>query len=209
MRVIQGETMQGLMMDYPLTLSAVFRRAEALFGSQELVARNVDKSIHRYTYADWAKRARRLASAFESLGLKSGDRIATLAWNHGPHLESYFAIPLVRGVLHTLNLRLHPDELAYIVNHAEDTLLLVDECLLPLWEKIKPLVNIPTVIVVGATKPVDDGYLEYESLLKNAEPANDLPEPSESDAVAMCYTTGTTGKPKGVLYSHRGLVLHT
>src|SRR5436190_19017569 len=157
MRVIQGETMQGLMMDYPLTLSAVFRRAEALFGSQELVARNVDKSIHRYTYADWAKRARRLASAFESLGLKSGDRIATLAWNHGPHLEAYFAIPLMGGVLHTLNLRLHPDELAYIVNHAGDKAVVVDASLLPLWEKVRPQVKVPIEIVIGDVPTDGDG----------------------------------------------------
>ena len=201
--------MNGLMMDYPLTVSTIFRRAETVYRRREIVSRQADKSIHRYTMGDFAARARKLARVLIDLGVAPGDRVATLGWNHGPHLESYFAIPLVRGVLHTLNLRLHPDELAYIVNHAEDKLLLVDECLLPLWETIKPLVNIPTVIVVGATRPVDDGYLEYESLLKNAEPANDLLEPCESDAVAMCYTTGTTGKPKGVLYSHRGLVLHT
>ncbi|HMD34803.1 MAG TPA: long-chain fatty acid--CoA ligase [Vicinamibacterales bacterium] len=210
--MIQGETMQGLMMDYPLTLSAVFRRAEALFGSQELVARNVDKSIHRYTYADWAKRARRLASAFESLGLKSGDRIATLAWNHGPHLEAYFAIPLMGGVLHTLNLRLHPDELAYIVNHAEDRAVVVDPSLLPLWEKVRPLLTSKVIEIINGD-PTSPGAapdaLEYEKVVASAKPIPDRPDVDERSAAAMCYTTGTTGAPKGVVYSHRSTVIHT
>ncbi len=164
--------MQGLMMDYPLTLSAIFRRAEALFGPQEIVARNADKSIHRYHFSDWANRARRLASAFESLGLKSGDRIATLAWNHGAHLEAYFAIPLMGGVLHTLNLRLHPDELAYIVNHAGDKAVVVDASLLPLWEKVRPQVKVPIEIVIGGTSSAP-GQLDYEQVVASASPIVD------------------------------------
>jgi fatty-acyl-CoA synthase len=201
--------MNGLMMDFPLTLSAIFRRAEQMFGPREIVSRLPDKSIHRYTVADWAPRTRRLARALLDLGIRPPDRVATLGWNHGPHLEAYFGIPLVGGVLHTLNLRLHPDELAYIVNHAGDRAVLVDESLLPLWEQVRPQVNVPIVIVVGATKPVAEGYLEYEALLAKTAPATDLPDPDERDAVAMCYTTGTTGAPKGVLYSHRALTLHT
>jgi fatty-acyl-CoA synthase len=202
--------MNGLMMDFPLTVNAIFRRGEQMFRGREIVWRNADKSVSRYTFADFTARARRLATALEALGVQPGDRVATLAWNHGSHLEAYFGIPLIGAVLHTLNLRLHPDELAYIVNHAGDRTVLVDETLLPLWEQVKPLVStIQTVIVVGATKPVPDGYLEYEALLAKSAPAMDLPEPNELDAVAMCYTTGTTGKPKGVLYSHRGIVLHT
>jgi fatty-acyl-CoA synthase len=201
--------MNGLMMDYPLTLSTIFRRAEQVFPRQEIVWRLADKSIRRYTFADFAGRARRLAQVLLDLGLTPGDRVATLGWNHAPHLEAYFGIPLMSGVLHTLNLRLHPDELAYIVNHAGDRAILVDESLLPLWEQLKPKVNVPIVIVVGATKRVTDGYLDYEALIADAQPACDLPDPDEQAAAAMCYTTGTTGNPKGVLYSHRALVLHT
>ncbi len=201
--------MHGLMMDYPLTLSTIFRRAEQVFPTQEIVWRLADKSISRYTFADFTGRARRLAQVLLDLGVKPGDRVATLGWNHGPHLEAYFGIPLMGGVLHTLNLRLHPDELAYIVNHAEDRAVLVDESLLPLWEQVKPKVDVPRVIVVGASKPIAAGYLDYEALIAKAQPARELPDPDEQAAAAMCYTTGTTGNPKGVMYSHRALVLHT
>jgi fatty-acyl-CoA synthase len=201
--------MNGLMMDYPLTLSTIFRRAEAVYPRNEVVWRNADKSIQRYTYADFAVRARRLARALRDLGITPGDRVATLGWNHGPHLEAYFGVPLMGAVLHTLNLRLHSDELAYIVNHAEDRVVLVDESLLPLWEQVRPKVDVATTIVSGASKPVANGYLEYEALIAKAEPAYDMADPDENAAAAMCYTTGTTGNPKGVLYSHRSLVLHT
>ena len=135
--------MNGLMMDYPLTLSTIFRRAESLFGHREVVWRAADKSIRRHTCAAFAERTRRLSRALVDLGIQPGDRVATLGWNHFQHLEAYFAIPLAGGVLHTLNLRLHPDELAYIVNHAEDRAVLVDESLLSLWEQVRPLVSVP------------------------------------------------------------------
>ena len=135
--------MNGLMMDYPLTLSTIFRRAESIYPRHEIVSRTADKSVRRYTYGDFAIRARRLARALLDLGVKPGDRVATLAWNHYQHLEAYFGIPLMGGVLHTLNLRLHPDELAYIVNHADDRVVLVDESLLPLWEQVRPRVKVP------------------------------------------------------------------
>ena len=205
--------MNGLMMDVPLTLSAIFRHAEQVFPRREIVTRRADSSIHRYTNADFASRTRRLGRVLQQLGVAPGDRVATLGWNHAQHLEAYFGVPLMGGVLHTLNLRLHPDELAYIVNDANDHVVLVDESLLPLWEQVAPKTNVRHVVVVGAASDVRndalDGHADYEALLRDADPLDDLPDPDERTAAAMCYTTGTTGKPKGVVYSHRALVLHS
>jgi fatty-acyl-CoA synthase len=199
--------MLGLTMDFPLTLHAIFRHAERVSRRREIATRMPDRSIHRYAYADFLHRARRLAAAFRRLGLEPGDRVATLAWNHYRHLETYFAVPLAGGVLHTLNLRLSPHELAYIVNDADDRLLVVDESLLPLWRQIRPLVrSAPRAIVIGTPDPGDD---EYEAVLASADPIEDDADPDERSAAAMCYTTGTTGRPKGVVYSHRCLVIHT
>jgi fatty-acyl-CoA synthase len=199
--------MQGLMMDFPLTLGAIFRHAEQMASRQEIVSRLPDRSLHRYGYAEFARRARQLAAALRNLGLERGDRIATLAWNHHEHLETYFAIPLMGGVLHTLNLRLSPEELGYIVSDAGDRAVVVDESLLPLWNQVRPLLaSVPRTIVVG--HPCGDD-LEYEAILCGAAPIEEHEDPDERSAAAMCYTTGTTGKPKGVVYSHRSLVLHT
>jgi fatty-acyl-CoA synthase len=218
--------MNGLMMDFPLTLAAIFRHAERLFPRREITTRRADKSLHRYTYADFTGRARRLAGALQHLGIHPGDRVATLGWNHYQHLEAYFGVPLMGGVLHTLNLRLHPDELVFIINNADDQAVLVDRGLLPLWQKVAPQTRVRYTIVVSddvgdgskdpsrpvaGSGPAEAGpiLLQYEGLLGTAEPLGDLPDPDEQTAAAMCYTTGTTGKPKGVLYSHRALVLHT
>jgi fatty-acyl-CoA synthase len=210
--------MNGLMMDFPLTLAAIFRRAEQVFPRREIVTRRTDRSLHRYRYRDFADRTRRLASALQRLGIRPGDRVATLGWNHHQHLEAYFGIPLMGGVLHTLNLRLLPDELAFIVNDAADQAVLVDQTLLPLWASVAPLTRVGHVIVVGTdgtdsaggpVGPSRQGTWDYESLLGEAQPLDDLPDPDEGAAAAMCHTTGTTGQSKGVLYSHRALVLHT
>ena len=134
-------------MSVPLTLTSLLERAGRLFPRTTIVSQRPDNSTHRYTYADFYTRARALASALQRLGLRRGDRVATLMWNHHRHLETYFAVPAVGGVVHTLNLRLHPDELTYIVNHAEDRFLIVDDILLPLFEKIRGQVNLERVIV--------------------------------------------------------------
>ena len=145
--------MQGLMMDdYQLTLPPILRRAETFFGDQEVVTRLPDKSFHRYTYRDMARRAKQLAVALRKLGLEPGDRVATLCWNHYQHLETYFGIPCAGLVLHTLNLRLHPSDLAYIADHAHDKAVIVDKALLPLLDQFKDQTKIEHVIVV------EDGY---------------------------------------------------
>jgi len=193
--------MDGLMMDYQLTLPAILRRAETFFGGREVATRLPDRSFHHYTYRDMARRAKQLAVALQQLGLERGDRIATLCWNHYQHLEAYFGIPCGGFVLHTLNLRLHPNDLAYIADHAGDRAVIVDRQLLPLLEQFKDRTKIEHVFVVEDS---------YEELLATAS-ADDWrdPELQESEAAAMCYTSGTTGLPKGVVYSHRSTVLHT
>src|SRR5438132_9597051 len=154
------------MMRYPLTLSSVLERAAALFGKVEIVARRPDRSLHRYCYADFCRRARALAEALHRAGLKRGDRVATLLWNHHIHLECYFGIPYAGGVIHTLNLRLHPDELAFIANHAQDRWLIVDDVLLPIYESFKDKVHFERVIVVPFSGlPTPSHYEDYESLL--------------------------------------------
>jgi len=203
--------MDGLMMDYPLTITAMLRRTESMFGHKEIVSRRADRSLERSNYAVALARARRLASALERLGIGRGDRVATLCWNHLRHLEAYFGVPSSGAVLHTLNLRLHVDELAYIASHAGDVALMVDTSLLPLAEQLRARVPFRHVIVVRETgdTPLADGMIDYEALVASGDPSYQYAELAESDAAMMCYTSGTTGRPKGVLYSHRSLCLHT
>jgi fatty-acyl-CoA synthase len=192
--------MQGQMMDFQLTLPPLLRRAETFFGDKQIATRLPDRSFHHYTYRDMARRARQLAVALESLGLERGDRVATLCWNHYQHLEAYFGIPCGGYVLHTLNLRLHPNDLAYIADHAHDRVVIVDRSLLPLLDQFRDRTRIEHVLVVEDS---------YEELVRSAS-ADDWhdPELDEDEAAAMCYTSGTTGQPKGVVYSHRSTILH-
>jgi fatty-acyl-CoA synthase len=203
--------MNGLMMDYQLTIPTILRRAESFFGQKEIVSRLPDKSLHRYTYQDFAKRAKKLAVALQRLDIRQGDRVATLCWNHYQHLETYFAVPSMGAVLHPLNLRFNPDELSYIVNHAEDKIIIVDQVLLPLFEKFKSNINLSNVIVIPQSdEPIGNDYLNYEDLVASGDES--LFEPFEGDentAAFMCYTSGTTGKSKGIIYSHRSILLHT
>ncbi|HEX8441898.1 long-chain fatty acid--CoA ligase [Archangium sp.] len=200
----------GRMMDFPLTLTHFLERARTYFGRSEIVSRQPDKSLHRYTYADFYRRTCQLANALTRLGVKPGDRVASLCWNHHRHLELYFGVPAMGAVLHTLNLRLHPNDLAYIARHAQDRIIVVDRSLLPLLEKfIASVPSVEHVIVIPDDGPAPEGRLDYEKLLAPEKDSFAFPVLEERSAAMLCYTSGTTGNPKGVLYSHRSCVLHT
>src|SRR5690606_31775791 len=206
--------MLGLMQDRPLALPHIFHRAEQYFGHKTIVTADATGETTT-TIADWAQRVRRLATVLDTLDVSADGRVATFAWNTARHLELYLAVPCTGRVLHTLNIRLFPEQLVYVANHAEDEVVFVDRSLLPLfWPLVDKLDSVRHVVVIddGADTeiPRDPRVHDYEELLAAADPfAGPFEIADENTAAAMCYTSGTTGNPKGVVYSHRSTVLHS
>lgn len=204
----------GLMMDIPLLLSGVIEHAAAQFGNVEVVSRETHGPLFRYTYAQCAARARKLAHALKALGLEPGDAVGSIAWNNHRHLEAYYAVSGSGMVMHTCNPRLHPQQLVYIINHAEDKVVLFDATFAPLVKGIAaqcPRVRAWVFLGEAAHVPAIDGVagvLSYEDLIAPHSDVFDWPTFDERTGAALCYTSGTTGNPKGVLYSHRAILLN-
>ncbi len=194
--------MHGLMMRSPLTITSIMRHADRVNGAREVVSVTAENPRHRCTLSDVFRRARKLANALVKAGIRPGDRIGTLAWNDHRHLELYYAVSCIGAIVHTLNPRLYPDQITYIANHAADRWLFVDLTLVPLIEKLRrALKSVERVVVLGN----DD----YEAFIAGEPDSFDWPELDEQTASALCYTSGTTGNPKGVLFDHRSTVLHS
>jgi fatty-acyl-CoA synthase len=200
---------KSTMMPSPLLITNMLERAGKLFPRVEIVSSLPDGSRHRYAISDLLKRSRQLTTALRHAGIRKGDRVATLLWNGHEHLEAYFGIPAAGAVIHTLSLRQHPDELAYIMKHAEDRFLIVEDVLLDVWHQVKSRVKCERIFVVDRGSGLPDGTESYEAFLAEAGDDLQYPDLEEEDAAAMCYTSGTTGRPKGVVYSHRAIVLHS
>jgi fatty-acyl-CoA synthase len=204
--------MRSTMMDVPLTVQQILWRIERLYPNKPIVTAQPEGEPARSTYGELAARVTRLASALKKAGVGAGDRVATFGWNTQRHLECYFAIPCMGAVLHTLNVRLFQDQLEYIINHAEDGIIFCDRSVLPLLEALAgkiPTVRLVVLMNAGAEPSGALPTIDYEEFLATGDPSFEWPELDELDAAAMCYTSGTTGNPKGVVYSHRSTVLHS
>jgi len=202
--------MLSTMQDRPLTINHIFEHGRRVHSDSEVVT-CMGETSRRAAYSQLADRAELLAKALKRLGIQQGDRVGTFSWNTQEHLEAYFAIPCMGAILHTLNLRLFPEQLAYIINHAEDKVVIVDQSIIPLLARVAgELKTVEHFIVVGEGEASGLGeVLRYEELLAAEEPGIEWPEFDERTAAAMCYTSGTTGNPKGVVYSHRSTFLHS
>ena len=206
--------MDGMMMDYQLTVSKILGRAQQVFPGKEVVSVMPSGKKHRYTYGDLHGRVLRLMGVLKQLGVNPGDRIGTFAWNHFRHLELYYAMPCMGAVLHTLNIRLSAEQLEYIVNHAEDQVIFVDASLVKALEPLaKQFKSVRQYVIVTEDGKLPETTLspvvDYEALMAKATPELAFPELPENTACGLCYTSGTTGNPKGVLYSHRAIFLHS
>ena len=205
--------MLSTMMDLPLTIHQILWRAEKLYFAKPLVTQRAEGEPARSTYGEMAARSRRLASALSKYGIEQGDRVATFAWNTQRHLELYFAVPCMGAVLHTINVRLFPDQLEYIINHAEDQIIFCDRSVYPALEKLAGKISCVRLVVLMNEGPEPETHalpvVDYEEFLAGGDDGFAWPQVDERSAAAMCYTSGTTGHPKGVVYSHRSSVVHT
>ncbi len=205
--------MQGLMMDYPLTLDRILEHANRMYPHKQIVTKQPDGTFHRYTYADLYTRVKKLANVLAKLGVQLGDRVGTFAWNNHQHLELYYAIPGAGAVCHTLNIRLFPEQLVYVINHAEDKVIFIDATLLPIFEPVADkLEGVQHFVLFNTSEDIETSLPNisfYEALMADADEDYEWAVTDENIAMGLCYTSGTTAEPKGALYSHRSMFLHT